>query len=83
MAALGKIRKMQVHTEAQPGGSHLAHYQLPVGDEKIDMNGHKNKSKTRESAFTVYPAGCATTKKAESYSHDEEIMSFQSFVYPW
>lgn len=50
---------------------------------KIDMNGHKDKSKTRESAFTVYPAGCATTKKAESYSHDEEIMSFQSFVYPW
>lgn len=39
MAALGKIRKMHVHTEAQSDGSHLAHYRLPVGDEKIDMNG--------------------------------------------
>ena len=50
---------------------------------KIDMDGHKNKSKTKESAFTVYPASCSKTQDAESYSHDEEIMSFQSFVYPW
>jgi len=51
---------------------------------KINLNdGKKTKSKTVESAFTVYPAGCATTKKAENYSHDEEIMSFQSFVHPW
>jgi len=50
---------------------------------KIDMDGHKDKSKTKESAFTVYPASCSKTQDAESYSHDGEVMSFQSFVHPW
>ncbi len=49
----------------------------------INMDGHKTKSNTKESSFTVYPADCSKTQDAESYSHDEEIMSFHSFVYPW
>lgn len=51
---------------------------------KINMNdGKRTKEKTVESAFTLYPAGCAKTQNAESFSSEEEIMSFQSFVYPW
>ncbi len=34
----GNIRKMHVDTMQQQDGAFLATYQLPVGDEKIDMN---------------------------------------------
>ena len=35
----GNIQKMQVSTERQADGAYLAHYQLPVGDEMLAMNG--------------------------------------------
>lgn len=37
-SALGNIRKMSVSTSIEADSAHLANYQLPVGDEKIDMN---------------------------------------------
>lgn len=37
-SALGNIRKMSVSTSVEADAAHLANYQLPVGDEKIDMN---------------------------------------------
>ncbi len=61
----GNIRKMQVSTESQADGSHLAQYQLPVGDELVPMNALVGQTVNVSCSGNIHCVHCGSkTKKS-------------------